>query len=119
MIDFDTERIEAFYQGFFLGLIAHCEPHHFIRSEFPAGEGRADLLLIPKSHYSKKKALLLEYKVGKKSEGLAQKALDQVLERDYHAEVENHPYVVESTSIGLSFYGKDYALKSQHWQRKG
>lgn len=84
-------------------------------------EGHANLLLIPKPHYPKKKALILEYKVRRKSESLqalAQEALDQVLQKNYDAEVENHPYVLESTSIGLSFYSKNYALKFRQWRRE-
>lgn len=109
-------RIEAFYQGLILGMVAIYHDDYYLRSELPAGRGRGDLCLIPKTPQQGSLAVILEYKVGRSSRSLkkqTKEALDQIAKKHYLAECRRYSHITETLSVGLSFFKKNLALQSQ------
>ncbi|MBK8257649.1 MAG: PD-(D/E)XK nuclease domain-containing protein [Polyangiaceae bacterium] len=104
---------ENLYHGFVLGLLVHLEAHYQIRSNREAGLGRADVLMLPKT--KGRPAVVMEFKVpfGKETpEQAMQKALNQIGERKYAAELEGAA-VSAVHEYAMVFDGK------QVWVRRG
>jgi hypothetical protein len=83
----DTRPIEAVYQAFIIGLLLHLEPTHRVVSNREAGYGRADVLVFPKQPGP---GVVLELKVITRRdtrETAMQRALSQLRDRDYAAEL--------------------------------
>ncbi|MEM7589604.1 MAG: AAA family ATPase, partial [Myxococcota bacterium] len=112
----DPERV---YQAFILGLLVHLERDYRLRSEREAGDGRADILLIPKQ--PNQPGMILEFKLaasvwGEKDQtvveqGLqetAEAALQQIKDKNYVSEFadQNCRFVL---AVGISFVGKQLA----------
>lgn len=112
----DPERV---YQAFVLGLLVQLEQDYRLRSEREAGDGRADVLLIPKQQ--NQPGIILEFKLaasvwGEKDqavveEGLRQAAdtaLQQIKDKNYVAEFADQrcSFVL---AVGVSFVGKQLA----------
>ena len=106
------KNAELFYNGFILGLISAVSTQYFVETEKESGSGRADLILIPKTTAKYQNALILEFKFSKTQENLpllAQKALEQIENKNYAAKVKE--YRIEKTfKVGLAFGGKDAAI---------
>ncbi|MEM7403083.1 MAG: PD-(D/E)XK nuclease domain-containing protein, partial [Myxococcota bacterium] len=113
---YDPERV---YQAFVLGLLVQLEQDYRLRSERETGEGRADVLLIPKQQG--KPGIILEFKLaeevwGKQDQAVveqglhqtAQEALRQIKDKNYAAEFadQNCSFVL---GIGVAFVGKQLA----------
>ena len=112
----DPERV---YQAFVLGLLVQLEQDYRLRSEREAGDGRADVLLLPKQ--PNKPGIILELKLaesvcGEKDpavveQGLqqtAQAALQQIKDKNYVAEFADQQcsFVL---AIGIAFVSKQLA----------
>src|SRR2546421_646607 len=75
---------EQVYHAFILGLLVHLSPHYLVRSNRESGQGRFDVMILPRS--AGQPGVVLELKVKKKGETLKQalaKALGQIEIKDY------------------------------------
>jgi hypothetical protein len=98
------------YQAFVLGLLVQLEQGYRLRSEREAGDGRADVLLIPKPSHGDE-ALLLEYKVTREASELDRMAqAGLVQEKSYLAKVKEHVHVRSVLQVSLAFCGKEVAV---------
>ena len=110
---FDTTG-ESFYHGMMLGLLAIMSDDYRITSNRESGEGRFDISLNP---YSKNKSgILMEFKAidDADREGLesaAQKAIDQIIEKEYAADMRKDG-IRNIQLYGLAFSGKKVAVKT-------
>ncbi|MBS0185814.1 MAG: AAA family ATPase [Proteobacteria bacterium] len=107
------KNAELFYNGFILGLISAVSSHYFVETEKKSGEGRADLILIPKPTARYKNALILEFKFSKMQENLtslAEKALHQIEAKKYETKIKADPLVEKIFKVGLAFQGKEVAV---------
>jgi hypothetical protein len=85
-----TRTAESFVQGVFFGIRIHLRKTFLIRSNVETGRGRADILLIPRDPASVYSAKILEIKIAKDTESLAQgleAAFAQIEKRDYVASI--------------------------------
>jgi hypothetical protein len=110
---FDTgeKKAELLYNGFMWGLFASSvNQDYYVEKERETGEGRADLLITPKSTAEHDIAFVLEYKVASKTEDLgatAASALEQIKNKNYISKIKAHDNVSSVISIGIAFCGKD------------
>ena len=111
---FDADKQpEKFYHGFILGILVGLQQTHEVRSNRETGYGRADIWVIPKDH--SKLGVLLEFKRTDKASLLvkdAKKALEQIKAQGYVKELKAKG-IQQVRLIGVSFYRKKIALKSQ------
>ena len=98
--DVAGDRVEAVYQAFIVGMLVQLESTHRVYSNREAGYGRADVLIVPRTPGP---GAVLELKriTRRETEELAlEKAVTQLKERNYAAEVraggatEVHQYAV-------------------------
>ena len=105
---------EVFYNGFMFCLLATLSPRYIIESERESGGGRPDVVLIPKIGKGGEQAFVIEYKVSKAAEGLADLAkegLAQIIAQGYTAKVQEHAHVKSVQQVSMAFCGKNVALK--------
>jgi len=88
----DPERV---YQGFVLGLLAVMEPSYRVRSNRESGEGRPDVMILPRE--PGKPAAVLELKVARKGEKTPAAALREGL-----AQIRKGRYEAELLAAGAS-----------------
>ena len=103
---YDVGKEEKYYHNLMLGLVFGLSDKYIIHSNREYGTGRVDLAL--KSKDGKLPNYIFEFKVSKKIEDLesdCEKALAQIEEKKYGMEIEN------PVKIGMSFYGKEFAIK--------
>ncbi len=86
----EKSQPERFYHGFVLGLLVELRERYQIRSNRESGYGRYDIMLIPLTE--KDDAIVIEFKVHEPDEEVAlhdtvQSALDQIVEKNYDAEL--------------------------------
>lgn len=87
--DLKGEEPEKFYHGFVMGLIVSLSDTHLVKSNKESGDGRYDVLLIPKDPH--KLGLVLEFKVAENDDSLektAEQALAQINQRNYATELQ-------------------------------
>jgi hypothetical protein len=85
--DVAGDRVEAVYQAFLVGMLVHLEPTHRVYSNREAGFGRADVMVVPRQPGP---GAVMELKriTRRETEELAlEKAIAQLTDRDYAAEV--------------------------------
>lgn len=103
---------ESFYHGMMLGLCALLRSRYHIRSNIESGYGRFDIALLPRSPSDP--GFIFEFKYANKGDedldALADKALAQIEEKKYEAEL-NAQGVREITKIGIAFKGKRASVK--------
>ncbi|MCC8483106.1 MAG: PD-(D/E)XK nuclease domain-containing protein [Rickettsia endosymbiont of Labidopullus appendiculatus] len=107
------KKAELFYSGFMLGFINMLGSNYIISSEQESGDGRADVVMIPKTGKGDK-AMIIEYKIAKSSEDLAQIAktgLQQIINKKYDSKIKEHSHVKQILKISLAFYGKNMELQ--------
>jgi hypothetical protein len=110
--DVKGQHPEKFYHGFVLGLIVSLADTHTVQSNKESGDGRYDVMLIPKD--IQQLGLILEFKVAEEGETLdsaAAQALNQINERDYETELWQKN-IQKILKIGLAFSGKEVAMQS-------
>ena len=93
-------------------LICVLGDSHTIESEAESGEGRPDVLLIPRAGRGEL-AFVLEFKIADNAKGLeaeAQKGLAQIIEKKYSAKAKAQPHVKAVLQVSMAFCGKEVAL---------
>jgi len=109
---------EAFYHGWMLSLTGLFMDTHYISSNRETGDGRADLLLEPKSR--KYPGVIFEFKVLREQESdkkvleeklkeLAQNAYQQILDKNYDAELRKRN-VKTIYRYGVAFHRKTLSV---------
>lgn len=109
---------ERLYHVFILGLLVECRERFRITSERPAGQGRADVVMLP--NHAKDPGIVLEFKAARSANPaeLTQAALDALkqAERQDYAAVFRQERVQRWLIVGLAFHGRKVALE---WQEGG
>ncbi|MCC8399061.1 MAG: ATP-binding protein [Rickettsia endosymbiont of Platyusa sonomae] len=103
------KKAELFYSGFMLGFINMLTPNYIISSEQESGDGRADVVMIPKIGKGDK-AMIIEYKIAKSSEDLADIAksgLQQIIDKKYDTRIKEYQHVKQILKISMAFWGKN------------
>lgn len=72
---------ENAYHMLFLGMCSYLEPYYEVRSNIEAGHGRSDIIL--KAKRPSLKHFVIEFKEGDEVAQLANKAIDQIKDREY------------------------------------
>ncbi|MCD8078243.1 MAG: ATP-binding protein [Lachnospiraceae bacterium] len=108
----ESEQAEQFYHGFTLGLIADLNRTHILTSNRESGLGRYDVAIEPLDR--EKDGILIEFKVfdpRKEStlEDTAKRALRQIEERQYEAELRAHGLKCVRR-YGFAFRGKEVKI---------
>ncbi|MCC8371863.1 MAG: ATP-binding protein [Rickettsia endosymbiont of Pseudomimeciton antennatum] len=107
------KKAELFYSGFMLGFVNMLAPNYIISSEQESGDGRPDLMMIPKVDKNDK-AMVIEYKIAKSSEDLADIAkagLQQIIDKKYDSKIKEHSHVKQILKISMAFSGKNMELQ--------
>ncbi|WP_425360527.1 MULTISPECIES: AAA family ATPase [unclassified Candidatus Tisiphia] len=107
------KKAELFYSGFILGLINTLTTDYVIDSERESCDGRPDLVMIPKVGKSDK-AMVIEYKIAKSSEYLAdisKLGLQQIINRKYDSKIKEYSHVKQILKISMAFCGKNMELQ--------
>ncbi|MDN3030787.1 MAG: AAA family ATPase [Candidatus Tisiphia sp.] len=107
------KKAELFYSGFMLGFVNMLGSNYIISSEQESGDGRADVMMIPKIGKGDK-AMIIEYKIAKSSEELADIAksgLQQIINRKYDSKIKEHSHVKQILKISMAFCGKNMELE--------
>ncbi|WP_341749058.1 AAA family ATPase [Candidatus Tisiphia endosymbiont of Sialis lutaria] len=107
------KKAELFYSGFMLGFVNMLAPNYIISSEQESGDGRADVMMIPKVGKGDK-AMIIEYKIAKSSEDLgsiAKSGLQQIINKKYDSKIKEHSHVKQILKISLAFCGKNMELE--------
>ena len=114
-ISYHDAANETFYHGLILGLCAMLDNRYHITSNREAGNGRFDIQMLPLN--KKLPGILIELKAGKDCNDeqlteLAQTALDQMNDRQYHLEMTGQG-VTEILKYGIAFSGKKVCIKAE------
>jgi hypothetical protein len=110
--DVKGQHPEKFYHGFVLGLIVSLADTHTVQSNKESGDGRYDVMLIPKD--TTQLGLILEFKVAEEGDTLrevAEQALKQISECGYETEL-RQKNIQNILKIGLAFKGKEVEIAS-------
>ena len=102
---------EKVYHSLFLGMLIWLRDNYEVKSNGEGGHGRYDAMLIPLDKI--KPAYLFEFKVSKTIKGLtgkAEEALEQIKEKQYHAELKEKG-ISKIYKIGIAFKGKNVKVK--------
>ncbi|CCL32424.1 TPA: AAA family ATPase [Clostridioides difficile] len=105
--DLKGDESEQYYHVFTIGIMALLSDNYIIKSNREAGDGRADLLIIPKN--PSELGIIMEFKKSDKEELLlkdAEIALKQINDKKY----DNELLVLGVNNIlkvGISFYNKE------------
>lgn len=118
---FDTQgkTPEQIYHVFVLGLIAHLTDYYFIRSNRESGNGRYDVVMIPKD--STRMGIIFEFKSlprGANEAALRQaasQALDQIKGNHYMAECQQAG-IRTVLQLGIAFSGKQCDVLAEEIQ---
>lgn len=114
-ISYHDAANETFFHGLILGLCAMLDNRYHITSNREAGNGRFDIQMLPLN--KKLPGILIEVKAGKDCNDeqlteLAQTALDQMNDRQYHLEMTGQG-VTEILKYGIAFSGKKVCIKAE------
>ena len=114
-ISFYDAGAEGFYHGLVLGLIALMDNQYKIKSNREAGDGRYDISLTPRE--DRYPGIIMELKWQKDLSadalsGLAEKALTQINEKKYDAEMKEDG-IYDILKFGIAFSGKKVCVKTQ------
>lgn len=99
---------EGAYHAFMAALSSPLSPSYYIYSNKESGQGRPDLILIPREGQGKR-AFIFEFKkVNEIDEisGALQEASDQIWKKRYVSQLSSHPYIKELMCIGQVFWKK-------------
>ncbi|WP_341755619.1 AAA family ATPase [Candidatus Tisiphia endosymbiont of Ptychoptera albimana] len=109
------KKAELFYSGFMLGIVNMLAPSYIISSEQESGDGRPDVIMIPKVGKGDK-AIIIEYKITKNAEDLASVAkigLNQIIDKQYDSKIKEHSHVKKIIKLSMAFCGKNMDLQYQ------
>jgi hypothetical protein len=113
--DVGRDSSENFYHAFTLGLMVHLYDVWKIKSNREAGMGRSDILMYPMQP-EKDFGIILEFKSCENKKNLSQmaeKALQQIIEKDYAAELQAAG-AQKTMTIGIAFCGKTVEIVLNH-----
>lgn len=113
-ISFYDAGAEGFYHGLILGLIALLDNHYKIRSNRESGNGRYDIMLIPRNKLHPGIIMELKWKKDldkEKLDCLALDALKQISEKGYDQELQEEK-IKNIIKIGIAFSGKQIVIQS-------
>ena len=104
------ENVENFYHGFVLGLLVDMGENYIVESNRESGYGRYDMKIEKKDGSI---GIILEFKTVKeeeKMEEMAEKALEQIEEKEYYLDMEKRgiPNVLK---YGIAFNNKKAVIK--------
>jgi hypothetical protein len=85
--DVAGDRVESVYQAFVVGLLVHLDPTHRVYSNREAGHGRADVIIAPRTPGPGAVLELKRILPSETADTAINKAIAQLKERDYAAEV--------------------------------
>eukprot|EP01035_Chromulina_nebulosa_P020386 gene20386-26456_t len=112
-----TNKAESFYSGLMTTLMVLIPKSLYqVEQERESGDGRIDLLVIPKTNATYRNALILEFKISdKKSDkqnlkAVAEEALAQINTKKYETKIQTHAGIEKVIKIGLAFCGKDVEM---------
>ena len=114
--DFSAKQPEKVYHTFMLGLMSNLMDTHIVRSNREAGDGRADMWIVPKDT-ANPKGWIMEFKISMEDEGdvieeVAQEALQQIKDRKYIAELHDQGKT-QILLMGVAFDGKAVEIRSE------
>ncbi len=114
--DLPNDDMERSVHMFVLGLLAELSYRYIIQSNRESGDGRYDIMLMPRDHNDF--GILLEFKKTKsKTKAVlataADKALQQIKTHDYKKQLRNFGYQGKIICYGVSACGKHIALKME------
>jgi hypothetical protein len=104
--DFHSHTTEAVYQAFILGLVAGLADDYIINSNIETGDGRCDVLMIPRD--INLQGFILEFKRDDSEENLkslAEQALTQIINKKYVTKLKQQK-VKSALALGIAFAGK-------------
>jgi len=104
--DFSVKEPEKSYNLFVLGLLAYLSDTHEIKSNRESGEGRYDIMIIPRQ--ANMLATVIEFKKvenKEKLEAACQRALEQIKSKNYVRELKNRN-MKKIQLLGIAFKGK-------------
>ena len=110
--DFTVNTTERYYHVFIFGSLFVCQHSFHILSNVEFGEGRPDLLLIPKSE-EQKIGYIFEFKSCGQEASLkesCQDALNQIVEKKYIRAFDRYSNVKTIKMIGMSFCNRKMAF---------
>lgn len=105
--DLKEDESEQYYHVFTIGIMALLSDNYIIKSNREAGDGRADLLIIPKN--PSELGIIMEFKKSDKEELLlkdAKIALKQINDKKYDNELLALG-INNILKVGISFYNKE------------
>lgn len=112
------DSAESFYHGFLAGILSLSETYS-VKSNRETGSGRADIMI--KSPSLRGDAFVLELKVSNSIDDLeetAQKAVNQIYEKNYMDELRQEGYR-KIRCYGIAFYRKDCEVQyGGEWSQK-
>ncbi len=111
--DFDKteDHPEKFYHALVLGMLVYLRSTHQVLSNREAGNGRYDVLIIPKDIL--KPGIILEFKVADTEKLMAKEAklaLAQINSQNYQAELEARG-IKKILKLAIVFFGKKVLIK--------
>lgn len=114
-VSFYDAGAEGFYHGLVLGLIALMDNQYQIRSNRESGDGRYDILLIPRKKEYLPVIMELKWKKALQADQLYQlagAALSQITEKRYETELvqDETPHVLK---LGIAFSGKKVCVRAE------
>ena len=114
-ISFYDAGAEGFYHGLMLGLIALMDNQYQIKSNRESGDGRYDIILIPREDRYPGIIMELKWKKDLRTEALselAEEALAQIDEKRYDAEMKEDG-IGDILKFGIAFSGKKVSVKTK------
>ena len=112
--DYATQP-EAFYHGFILAMMVSMMDSYYVYSNTESGNGRPDLLLIPKDHHQTQ-AFVIEFKHLHKNEvteEVLKSAITQIDNQNYAARITQHDYIKTVMKVAIVFDGKQVYYSSK------
>ena len=112
----DKRAPEKLYSSVVSILLFNANSTHITEPEKEHGKGRTDVTIIPKHNSKYNRGLILEFKVSKEKENMsedAQKALEQIINKEYDRDMRKINYLSEIIYIGMSFLEKKLKFKLQ------
>ncbi len=111
---FDVTKTEPerVYHAFVLGLLSHIQQGYYFNSNPVTGEGRADILIMPKAGELSKNAVVLEFKQTEDKEDLetaAKEGLAQIKEKQYIREAKKRG-ATKIYIYGIGFCGREVKI---------
>ncbi len=112
--DLPQDNMERSVHMFVLGLLAELSYRYIIQSNRESGDGRYDIMLMPRDHNDF--GILLEFKKTKSKTkavlaAAADKALQQIKTHNYKKQLRDFGYKGKIICYGISACGKHIALK--------